>query len=133
MKNQPWKKKSLIDLLELPRQLKNRAIVSFYELLKETGYFQVHRQITGERIYAALKDNPEYIADWIAYSEDKRASTGWYIERRENNSHIVGYYSGKTGRQSETRHADLIAACAVFIKHEIEDIRAITMGQSRHG
>lgn len=123
MKKPSHRGELIVNVLSLPRKLKTLSHVSLQELLKRTGYFKAYTWVTEASLRVMLKRHPEYIDDWVAYSEDKRASTGWYIKRAEMKLDIVGFYSDQVGRRRDTTYLDPIAACAAFIKHEIEDMR----------
>ena len=109
-------------VIELPRTFYRRGDASMYSLLQESGYFAVHAEVTESAIQKALREHPECVADWMDLSEGKRASSGWFLRRGEN-GYEVGYFpvSGDDDRVVEYR--DAVAACAAFVKREIEDIR----------
>jgi hypothetical protein len=94
-----------------------------YELLRHTGYFEAYDQVCEAALCDTLARYPECVDEWILYSEDKRTTSGWYIKQEEDARYKVGYFSGKDGEDSETTYFDKIAACAAFIKHEVEEIR----------
>src|SRR5690554_8168704 len=77
-------------IIFLPRVFRNIMNKSIFELLEETGYFQVHSKISEEVIEKQLKKYPEYLNEWISYSEDKRGDSGYYI-KREGKIYIIGY------------------------------------------
>jgi ribosomal protein L36 len=95
---------------------------SIFELLEETGYFQVHSKISEEVIEKQLKKYPEYVNEWISYSEDKRGDSGYYI-KREGKIYIIGYLDKQGKIQILKKTNNRVNACAIFIKKEIEDIR----------
>lgn len=110
-------------LIHLPRRFNSLGNVSIYDLLKETGYFEMHDQVSEESIHEPLAQQPECVDEWINYSEDKRSSTGWYLKQEGGGTYVVGYFAGKNGEHSKFRYANRIAACAAFIKCESEHIR----------
>ena len=109
-------------VLVLPRTFGAIGAVSIYDLLKETGYCDNPAQISEAAIADALSRNLGLIDDWLAYSEDKRTKSGWYI-RPNDGSLIVGRFETAPATDTETVYADRIRACAVFIKQEVETIR----------
>ena len=111
-----------LNLIRIPRALGTGGR-SLHDLLKEAGYYERHDLIAASDIREALLTDPECIDKWISYSEDKRASAGWYITQG-GFGFTVGYFSSGTGTSGETTFTDRIAACAAFIKKEIEDVRA---------
>jgi len=112
----------LFDLIHLPRRF-NAGRMSMYELLRQTGYFEMHNQVSESGIRQTLVRHPECIDDWISYSEDKRTSSGSYIKQEDGTRYKVGCFSEKSGKAIDTSYIDRTDACAAFIKHEIEDIR----------
>jgi hypothetical protein len=110
-------------LIHLPRRFNSLGNVSIHDLLKETGYFEMHDQVSEESIHEALAQQPECVDEWISYSEDKRSSTGWYLKQEDGDTYVVGYFAGKNGEHTQFRYAKRIAACAAFIKRESENIR----------
>lgn len=83
-------------------------------LLHEAGYFDHHTQVSVAAVRAHLAKVPELVNDWINYSADKRASSGWYL----NENGTVGYYPDGP----ESRYNDIATACAEFIVRELADI-----------
>jgi hypothetical protein len=109
-------------LIELPRNFNCTDNKSIYDLLKETGYFENHDQITLENIMVTLSHNPQYVNDWLVYSEDKRSFSGWYIKLEDNQKYVVGCLN-ESGNDVNTEYSNSLDACAVFIKHELDSIR----------
>jgi len=96
--------------------------ISIYFLLRDTGYFEMHDQITEANLFEALIQYPECINQWLSWSEDKRSNSGWYFKQSENGKYVVGYFPTKDGLKIN-EYSEIAKACAAFIKHEIEDIR----------
>ena len=113
---------ALNGLINLPRKFNSVINKSIYDLLKETGYFEIHDKISVESIRNRLAQSPEYVEDWILYSKDKRNSSGWYFKQEDSQRYVVGFLNGK-GNNSHKEYADRLEACAIFIKHEIDNIR----------
>jgi hypothetical protein len=107
-------------LIGLPRSFNIAGTKSISSLLTESGYCDYHDRISELLIASALSHKPELINEWLAYSEDKRASSGWYIKQDKSDAFIVGDLTAG-GRVIE--YHDKINACAVFIKQEVETIR----------
>ncbi len=107
------------EVLNLPRNFYGRGDASIYTLLQESGYFAVHDQVTEGAIHNALRRHPEVVNDWIDLSESRRASSGWYLRPAGAKGYQVGHYPDN----EPVDYADELAACAAFIKREIEDIR----------
>jgi hypothetical protein len=118
----------LIDLVHLPRRF-DASGMSIYELLRQTGYFEMYDEILEADIRETLAQHPECVDEWISYSGDKRTSSGWYIKQEDSTIYKVGCLSPKGGKSIETSYVDHTDACAAFIKHELEDIR----GKNKEG
>ena len=52
-------------ILSLPRKYKEIFTISIYDLLKQTGYFEIHDKVLVKDIQNLLTQHPEYIEDWI--------------------------------------------------------------------
>ena len=113
----------IVELINLPRRFNDLRNISIYSLLKETGYFEMHSQISESAIREALLRHPQCVNEWMLLSEGKRSSAGWYFRRSGKESYEVGYFSSKRSDIQPVEYADEAAACAAFIKREIEDIR----------
>ena len=113
---------ALNGLINLPRKFNSVINKSIYDLLKETGYFEIHDKISVESIHNRLAQSPEYVEDWILYSEDKRSSSVWHFKQEDSQRYVVGFLDGK-GNNSHSKYHDRLEACAIFIKHEIDNIR----------
>jgi hypothetical protein len=111
----------LIELVRLPRRF-NVSSMSMYELLRQTGYFQLCDEVSEADIRETLVQHPECVDEWISYSQDKRTSSGWYIKQEDSTIYKVGCFLPKGGKSIETSYVNRTDACAAFIKHELEDI-----------
>lgn len=114
---------TLIDeILALPQKFYAGKSESFYGLLKASGYFKYYNDVTEVNIYEQLKKHPEYCNQWIEWSENQRSDAGWYIQQKDKNTYIVGYFPPQ--RQIIPKQFnDSIQALAYFIKNQIEVIR----------
>ncbi|HEY8781452.1 MAG TPA: hypothetical protein VIM16_07560 [Mucilaginibacter sp.] len=65
------------DIINLPSKFRDLRDISFYSLLKNTGYFELFDQVNENKILDQLIKNPERIQQWLDYSDDKRTSTGY--------------------------------------------------------
>jgi hypothetical protein len=100
--------------------LRAQADVSPVELVRASGYLQDSMSVTIETIRAVLATHPDWVAAWLAYSQDKRTDSGWYVTQDGASGCLVGYYPGA----EPDRFHDCVHACAVFVDHEIADIAA---------
>lgn len=108
----------VMNVINLPGMFHGREDVSIYALLQESGYFAVHEEVTENAIHDALRRHAEVVHDWLDFSEAKRTSSGWFL-RRAAGGYQVGHYPD----HELVGYSDELAACAAFIKREIEDIR----------
>jgi hypothetical protein len=114
--------KSLInEIISFPEKFRSGNI-SIYSFLKGVGYFEDYDQVQEDNIAKALIQHPEYINTWFGWSEDKRVTSGWYIQDKEDGNYIVGY-SPKNDKHPQMSYTNITKACAGFIKREIEDVR----------
>jgi hypothetical protein len=58
----------------------------------------------------------------MSFSARKRASAGWFF-RKGPKGYEVGYFPLTSTVHQPVDFADGVAACAAFIKREVEDIR----------
>jgi hypothetical protein len=92
------------------------------EALKQIGYFEGFDTISAADIEKVLSEFPEQVDAWLMFSENKRSSTGWYFKQIKDTMYHVGYLAKNTvDNLIETDNK--IHACAIFIKHEIEEMR----------
>ena len=109
-------------IISLSTEFYNKRNVSIYTLLKETGYFEMYKNINETDVLNELAIHPEFINMWFSWSENKRSSSGWYIKQNDNSTYTVGYFpTNKDMPQLE--FFDIKEACAAFIIKEIEEIR----------
>lgn len=109
-------------LIDLPSEYSRLRSISFYDLLKKTGYFDVPDEIGESALVEGFRMRPDSVRDWIQYSEDKRTNSGWYIGEA-GGEYIVGYLGDEAGKKSKKLFKDRIGACAYFVKMEIEEVR----------
>jgi hypothetical protein len=85
---------------------------SFVQLVSESGVSKGN--LTTEALVPFLKENSSLIEDWLRWSEDKRASSGWFF-RQEDGGYIVGEYPNGERLAFQTA----AAGCAAFIVKEV--------------
>lgn len=120
------KTENVIDnIINIPAKFHYLGNVSFYSLLKETGYFDLFDQINEKQIKVQLIKHPEWIEQWLHYSDDKRVSSGWFLTKNGSQKYVVGYYPPEKFKTLE--FSDSKEACSVFIKFEIEEIRNLVI------
>jgi hypothetical protein len=114
-------------IVTLPQTFHSLGNVSIFTLLKATGYFELHDQISEGDIRSALLCCPECVQEWIQYSEDKRSSSGWYLTLNDEGLYETAYFDIKAvpNTTNRVKYGHAIDACAAFIKHEIESVRSL--------
>jgi len=102
----------------LPASLGLRGGKSLVLLAEETGYGQHREAIDVNRLRAAIRGRQGLIASWLAYSAEKQADWGWFLEGPEHGIYLVG--RRRYSIEGPSQIADAAEACAVFIKGEFE-------------
>ena len=108
-------------VIRLP-ELHNRGDMSVQELLRQSGYFEMHEEVTEDTIRESLSQHPECVDAWIQFSEDKRTDRGWFITQESEDRYLVGYHPRSVDAFPQA-YSDRVKACAAYTKREIEDIR----------
>jgi len=73
----------LLEILRLGHETSIRGEgVSLREALARCEYKSVRQNFGPRDLLPLVNSDKKIIEAWIAYSEDKRTSGGWYIERR---------------------------------------------------
>ena len=90
---------------------------SLLEVVLSSGYKDLRGQFAARELADYLRAHVELIDDWVAYSQDKRTSEGWYLRPPSS----VGRMTAEPPPMREQRYVDLAAACAAFIMAELGD------------
>jgi hypothetical protein len=75
------------------------------------------RSLTRDAVRAVLEADPKLIDEWQGWSQDKRTSSGWFLEF-ENGAHVVG----RLPDGYRITFPDATSACTEFILRELRDI-----------
>jgi len=102
---------------DVPAEIR-RSNRSLREVVHSSGYADLRGQFAPRELAAYLRARPEVIAQWVAYSEDKRTSDGWYLRP----PYSLGRISSEPPPMHEVKHVDLAAACAAFIIAELGEV-----------
>jgi hypothetical protein len=96
-----------------------RIDISPFRLMIDSGYADMRAAIDEKKIQAFVRDHPEIIEEWIAYSEDKRCG-GWYFTKRlDRDEFVVGRVEAPKKVESFREPTE---PCARFIKRELESM-----------
>lgn len=110
-------------ILHMPANFRELGNVSFYSLLRDSGYNEIYEQVSEDDIAAGLAKSPGCISDWMEYSSNKRSSGGWYVTNLPDERYEVGCLL--SGAPTRITFANDIAAVAAFMKREIEFLRTL--------
>ena len=110
------------NILKMPVEFYSVGTKTLIDLFNESGYLQEYNDIEIEDLLLALRNNLKYLDKWIEYSENKRASYGWFIQAK-NNEYLVGYLNEGYICENMNTFQDKAEACAFFIKMELESLR----------
>jgi hypothetical protein len=116
--------KLISDIINLPTSYYDVGNISFYSLLNGTGYFELFDQVPENRILEQLIKHPEWVEQWLNWSDNKRSGSGWYFTQGSSGKYIIGYYP-PTENNKAREFFDSSEACAVFIKIVIEETRKL--------
>ncbi len=111
------------DIVFIPRLFRETNNMSIYDLLKKTGYFQLHREVLEENIYDELFKEPKLVDEWLFYSSNKRSYPGYYFTEIKSDIYVVGYIDGTNKKIVVKESPNKLKICAQFIKQEVESIR----------
>lgn len=106
--------------------MKKYKNISWHDLLKETGYFEIYDGISVQDIREILKKNQEYVKDWLLFSKDQRCTPSWYFkENADEENYMIGYVTKDINYTDEQKFSNPLDACANFIKNIVEQTRRI--------
>jgi hypothetical protein len=66
-------------IVTLPRTFHSLGNISIFSLLEETGYLELHNQVSVSDIRNALARDPACVREWMQYIDDQRCSSSWYF------------------------------------------------------
>jgi hypothetical protein len=115
-----------MQIVTIPRRMHSED-KSPFALLKETGYFELHDQVSVDDIRNAIVRDPACVQEWIQYIDDQRCSSSWYFVLNDEGVYEVGFFDSNTDpvRSNQVVYENAVDACAAFIKHQIESIRSL--------
>ena len=109
----------VLSILSIPKKMDENPHISFNAHLNEIQNASIGVNVSFDDIWDALKLHPNFIQDWIVYSEDQRCSNAWYFRKSESMAYEVGLYVNKEGYKFVTMYEDAALACAIFIQKSL--------------
>lgn len=107
-------------ICSIAKDFNNSNRINLYNLVSDRINRSNISSLEKENVINCLKDNPDYIVDWLLYSENKRTSSGWYFKLHKKDC-IVGFI--KEGViEKEKIFVSKYEACAEYIIIEIKSI-----------
>ena len=103
-------------ICDIPAEFR-RSGRSLREVVQTSGYAEVRGHFAARELAEHLRARPAVVEQWVAYSEDKRTSAGWYLRPPNSIGRIT-----REPPMHEVKHVDLAAACAAFIIAELDQI-----------
>ena len=71
----------ILDVVRIARVVSSRGEgISLTQAIDQASYLDIRPNIQPDDILELLVELPEFVDDWIGYSEDKRTSGGWYVK-----------------------------------------------------
>jgi hypothetical protein len=104
-------------ICDLPAAFR-RGEGSIGDIVRASGYAELRGGFAARELADYLRERPALVEQWVAYSEDKRTSDGWYLRP----PWAVGRLTATPPLPREQRYVDLAAACAAFIIAELGDV-----------
>jgi hypothetical protein len=115
-------------ICRIPETLSRRSL---RDLVAETGYRELRPTMSRQEVAGHLARHPGLVREWLKYSEEKRASGGWYL-LHPSTEWVVGRLAGpEQGR--ELRFGTGPEACAEFILRELDSVAGDPAGTPRSG
>ncbi|MFL5680062.1 MAG: hypothetical protein ACJ77B_05625 [Chloroflexota bacterium] len=105
----------------LPRDVNSLGTMSPVELLRRSGYSERRAEIPVDGIEVCLRANPEYVDDWLLWSEQDRGYSGWYLFESHAGELELRPYDQSVGRQSKA-FTDKTRAAAEFAHRYLENL-----------
>jgi hypothetical protein len=113
-------------ICRIPEALARRSL---RDLVVETGYQDLRREVTRDDLAAHLARHPHLVLEWLRYSEGKRTSGGWYL-LHPSAGWLVGRLAGPD-QERELRFRTGPEACAEFILRELDSVAGEPVGTPR--
>lgn len=111
-------REQLLSVLSIARDhsgLRGGRGLSLRQLIAESDYRAVRARIEASLLSAILRAEPAIVDDWLAYSEDKRTSSGWAFWQSRGGAWVIGDLAG-----AHEEFGSREFACAEFVLRELD-------------
>jgi hypothetical protein len=115
-------KNSIEKIIRIPLDFETKGNVSRVTLVRESGYVELYNKIGEAEIEEVLRQYPDFVDEWLLWSENTRSTPAWHFIKFEDGSYLVTY-SNEGKRFDEITTNDKFEACAIYIKRQIETTR----------
>lgn len=106
-------------ICQIPRDFR-RGDSSPIQLVARSGYEAVKDTLSVAELRDHLERDPALVLDWVVWSEDKRATEGWYFSPSGDGAHV-----GYVGLEEPASYfSPLAEACAQFVYREVASIHS---------
>jgi hypothetical protein len=112
-------------IVTLPRTFHSLGNISIFSLLEETGYLELHNQVSLSDIRNAFARDLACVQEWMQYIDDQRCSSSWYFLLNDEGLYEVYDSNTDPTRSNQVVYENAMDACAAFIKYQIESIRTL--------
>ncbi|MEZ6084546.1 MAG: hypothetical protein R3E58_11560 [Phycisphaerae bacterium] len=103
------------NLVCIPRLLKTKEDSTMVSLVKESGYKSKQSESLRDELREYIECHPEFIEDWLAFSEDQRSSPAWFFTYERNGQYQLGWFATDCGISKQELFDSGAPACAEFI------------------
>ncbi len=111
--------KAIKQVLQIPQDFYRYGNKSWNTLMAESGFHSYRNEFTESAMKDLLQLYPNFISDWLQWSEDTRSSSTWYFTRGDDGKCFVGHWP-EDDAYDELNTNNQYDACAYFIKRLIE-------------
>ncbi len=111
-------------LIQIPKALKTNENSTVVSLVKESGFKSIHSESLRDELREYLECHPEFIEDWIGFSEDQRSSPSWFLMREPNGQYELGWFATDCGKTRQEWFDSGAQACAEFIIRVMERVES---------
>jgi hypothetical protein len=116
----------------LPLDFHSIHTMSGVDLVRRSGYLSVRSDVTVERLSQCLREHPDWVNQWFAWSDDTRGSPAWRVFEKRSGQFHLSYYD-EPGSPPPMVFTDKVQACAEYVHREIEEIADLSEHIAAHG